>query len=48
MTAEIYILRKTNKVFSKYRRAKKNRICQKDALIIEDAYNILAQEEVDK
>jgi hypothetical protein len=41
-------LRKTNKVFSKYRRAKKNHICQGGVFIIEDAYNILAQEEVDK
>jgi hypothetical protein len=48
ITAEVYILRKTNKVFSKYRRAKKNYICQGDILIIEDIYNILAQEEVDK
>jgi hypothetical protein len=42
MTAEVYILRKTNKILSKYRRAKKNRICQGGVLTIEDIYNILA------
>jgi hypothetical protein len=48
ITAEIHILRKANKVFSKCRRAKKNRIRQGGILIIEDTYDILAQEEVDK
>jgi hypothetical protein len=48
ITAEIRILCKTNKTFSKYRRAKKNRICQGGIFIIEDTYDILAQEEVDK
>jgi hypothetical protein len=48
ITAKIYILRKANKAFSKRRRAKKNRIRQGGIFIIEDAYNILAQEEVDK
>jgi hypothetical protein len=48
VTAEIYILRKANKVFSKRRRAKKNHIRQGGALTIKDIYNILAQEEVDK
>jgi hypothetical protein len=42
VTAEICILRKTNEVFSKYRRAKKNRIRQGGILIIENAYDILA------
>jgi hypothetical protein len=41
-------LRKTNKVLSKHRKAKKNRICQGGIFIIENIYNILAQEEVDK
>jgi hypothetical protein len=48
ITTEVYILRKINKVFSKYRRAKKNRIRQGGIFIIEDIYDILAQEEVDK
>jgi hypothetical protein len=48
ITAKIYILRKTNKIFSKYQRAKKNHIRQGGVLIIENAYDILAQEEVDK
>jgi hypothetical protein len=48
ITAEVYILHKTNKVFSKYRKAKKNRIRQGGILIIKDTYDILAQEEVDK
>jgi hypothetical protein len=48
ITAKIYILRKANKVFSKRRRAKKNRIRQGGAFIIKDTHNILAQEEVDK
>jgi hypothetical protein len=48
ITAEIYILHKANKVFSKYRRAKKNYICQEDIFTIEDTYDILAQKEVDK
>jgi hypothetical protein len=42
VTAEVYILYKINKIFSKCRKAKKNRIRQGDALIIEDAYDILA------
>jgi hypothetical protein len=45
---EVCILRKTNKALSKRRRAKKNRIRQGDILTIEDIYDILAQEEVDK
>jgi hypothetical protein len=48
VTAEVYILRKANKVFSKRRKAKKNRIRQGGVFIIEDIYDILAQEEVDK
>jgi hypothetical protein len=48
VTAEIRILRKANKVFSKRRKAKKNRIRQGGILTIKDTYDILAQEEVDK
>jgi hypothetical protein len=48
VTAEIYILRKANKILSKRRRAKKNRIRQGGIFTIEDIYNILAQEKVDK
>ena len=48
MTAETCTLRKANKALSKRRRAKKNRIRQRGALTIEDAYDILAQKEVDE
>ena len=48
LTAETRTLRKANEALSKRRRAKKNRICQGGALTIEDAHNILAQEEVDE
>jgi hypothetical protein len=48
VTAEIYILYKANKVFSKCRKAKKNRIRQGGVFTIEDTHDILAQEEVDK
>jgi hypothetical protein len=48
ITTEIYILYKINKIFSKYQKAKKNRIRQRGILIIKDTYDILAQEEVDK
>jgi hypothetical protein len=48
VTAEVYTLHKTNEALSKRRRAKKNRIRQGDTLTIEDTYDILAQEEVDK
>jgi hypothetical protein len=42
VTAKIRILYKINKVFSKYRRAKKSHIRQGGILTIEDIYNILA------
>jgi hypothetical protein len=45
---ELYIFRAANKVFSKYRRAKKNRIRQGGILTIEEAYDIIAQDEVNK
>jgi hypothetical protein len=45
---ELYIFRVTNKVFSKYRRTKKNHICQGDILIIEEAYDIIAQDKINK
>ena len=48
LIAEVYILYKANKALSKYQRAKKNYIRQGGILTIEDIYNILAQEEVDK
>jgi hypothetical protein len=45
---KLYILRVANKVFSKYYRTKKNRICQGDIFIIEEAYDIIAQDEINK
>ena len=46
MAAEVRTLRLANEALSKRRRAKKNRIRQGGALIVEDAHDILAQEEV--
>jgi hypothetical protein len=48
LAAEVYTLRKANKALSKRCRARKNRIRQGGALTIEDAHDILAQEEVNK
>jgi hypothetical protein len=48
VTVKVCILRKTNKVFSKYRRAKKNYIRQGGILTIKDTHDILVQEEVNK
>jgi hypothetical protein len=48
MSAELRILQAANEALSKRRRAKKNRIRQGGALTIEDAHDILAQEEVNK
>ncbi len=42
LAAEVHILRAANEALSKRQRAKKNRICQGDILIIEDIYDILA------
>jgi uncharacterized protein YaiL (DUF2058 family) len=47
LLAEVHTLRKANEALSKRRRAKNNRIRQGGTLTIEDAYNILTQEEVD-
>ncbi len=48
MSAELRTLRAANEALSKRRRAKKNRIRQGGTLTIEDAHDILAQEEVDE
>ena len=48
LAAEVRILRAANEALSKRRRSKKNRIRQGGALTIEDAYDILAQDEVDE
>jgi hypothetical protein len=48
LIAETCTLRKANEALSKRRRAKKTRLCQERALIIEDTYNIIAQKEVDE
>jgi hypothetical protein len=42
LTAEVRTLRKANEALSKRRRAKKTRICQGSALIVEDVLDILA------
>jgi hypothetical protein len=48
MSAELRTLRAANEALSKRRRAKKNRIRQGGVLTVEDAHDILAQEEVDE
>ena len=48
LTAENRTLHKANEALSKRRRAKKNRIHRGGALTVEDANDILAQNEVDK
>jgi hypothetical protein len=48
LTAKNYTLRKANEALSKRRRAKKNRIHRGGVLTIEDANDILAQNEVDE
>lgn len=48
LTTENHTLRKANEALSKRRRAKKNCIRQGGALIVENAHDILAQEEVDE
>jgi hypothetical protein len=48
LSAEIYIFRVANKTLSKRCRAKKTRVCQGDAFIIEDAQDIIAQKDMDK
>jgi hypothetical protein len=48
LCAEVRTLRVANKALSKRRRAKKTRLCQGGALIVEDVQDILAQKDVDK
>ncbi len=48
LTAENRTLRKANEALSKRRRAKKNRVRQGGALTVENAQDILAQNEVDE
>jgi hypothetical protein len=45
---KIRTFRNTNIIFSKRRRTKKNRIRQGGAFIIEDAHDIIAQDEINK
>ena len=48
LLAEVYTLRKANKVLSKRRRAKKTRVRQGGALTVEDAQDVLAQKEAEE
>jgi hypothetical protein len=48
LAAEVRTLRKANEALSKRCRARKNRIRQGGALTVEDAHDILAQEEVNE
>jgi uncharacterized protein YaiL (DUF2058 family) len=48
LAAEVRTLRKANEALSKRRRAKKNRIRKGGALTVEEAHDILAQEEVEE
>ena len=48
LTMENRSLCKANKALSKRRRAKKTRVCQGGALIVEDARDILAQKKVEE
>ena len=48
VNAENRILRAANEALSKRRRAKKNRIRQGGALTVEDAHDIMAQDEVNE
>jgi len=48
VNAELRTLRAANEALSKRRRAKKNRIRQGGALTVEDAHNIMAQDEVNE
>jgi hypothetical protein len=45
---KLYIFQVTNKIFFKYRRIKKNHICQKNILIIKTAYDIITQDKINK
>jgi hypothetical protein len=48
LSAEVRTLRAANKALSKRRRAKKTRVRQGGALIVQDAQDILAQKDVDE
>ncbi len=48
LSAEVRTLRAANEALSKRRRAKKARVRQGGALIVEDAQAIIAQKDVDK
>ena len=48
ISAKLRILRVANEALSKRRRAKKNRTCQGGALTVEDAHDIMAQDEVNE
>jgi hypothetical protein len=48
VNTELHILQAANEALSKRRRAKKNCICQEGVLTVEEAHNIIAQNEVDK
>jgi hypothetical protein len=45
---ELYIFQVTNKIFSKYRRTKKNHIRQGSIFTIEETHDIIAQDEINK
>ena len=48
LSAEVRTLRAANEALSKRRRAKKTRVRQGGALIVEDAQDLLAQKDVDE
>ena len=48
LAAENHILRLANEALSKRRRAKKSRVCEGGALIVEDALDVLAQKDAEK
>jgi hypothetical protein len=48
LSAEVRTLRAANEALNKRRRAKKTRVCQGGALIVQDAQDISAQKDVDK
>jgi hypothetical protein len=48
LSAELQTFRKANKIFSKYQRAKRTRLGQKDIFIIKDTNNIITQNKIVK
>jgi hypothetical protein len=48
INTELRIFRATNKALSKCRRAKKNRIRQGGTFTIEEVYNIITQDKINK